>query len=80
MKKVIALLSIPTMFALVVWMFKMMTNPSPEVVSQAGPIIAEVATPWWIPLIQFLLQFGTFGAIIIIALVFWLSKHRGNLF
>ena len=70
------ILFISTIVGISAWAFSYLINPSPEKIDQAGQLIAQAATPWWIPVIQFLASasLGIFGAILIIALLYSVAK------
>ena len=53
-----------------------MLNSSPEKISKAGELIAQTATPWWIPVIQFFAPLGIIGAIVIVALLFFVATRQ----
>ena len=80
MSKIGAIFGIPTAVGVVIWIVKYMTDPSPSNLSQAGPLIAQAATPWWIPVLQFIANVfpGIVGAILIIGLLyFFVAKNNG---
>ena len=58
------------------WMFSYMLNPSPEKISRAGEVIAQTATPWWIPVIQFFAPLGIVGAIVIVGILLFVAARQ----
>jgi hypothetical protein len=75
-KIILAVLGAISAISIIFWVVNVMTNPTPENISQGGQLIADAITPWWIPVIQFLATFGVIGGIAIVALLYYLSKHR----
>ena len=57
------------------WMLNYTLNPSPEKISKAGELIAQAATPWWIPVVQFFAPLGIVGAIVIVGLLLFVAAR-----
>ncbi len=53
-----------------------MLNPSPEKISEAGELIAQTVTPWWIPVIQFFAPLGIIGAIVIMGVLIFANRQN----
>jgi len=70
------IVSIPILVGMSAWALSYLMNPSPEKIGQAGQLIAQAATPWWVPAIQFLTSasLGILGAILIFALLYFVAK------
>ena len=75
MRVIAAILSVPTIAGIIVWAISYTANPTPEKIDQAGQLIAQAATPWWVSVIQFLAPLGTIGAIGIVGLLFMMKKN-----
>ena len=73
MRKIFTILAVSP---IALWILSYMFNPSPEKISKAGELIAQTATPWWIPVIQFLVPLGIIGAIVIVALLFFVAARQ----
>jgi hypothetical protein len=74
MKTIGLILSIPLLAQIAVWGCSTSLNPSPENIAQAGELMAQAVVPWWLPIINFLASWGTFGAILVVILLFLLVK------
>lgn len=51
---------------------------SPEATEEGAELLVEAATPWWVPIIDKLSDFGTFGALLILgvlAFAGWINKQ-----
>lgn len=78
MKRTVAfILGIPTFIGFAIWAVTYMANPTPENAAKVAPVIIQAATPWWVPVIEFLIPWGLIGGLFIIALLILISK--GNL-
>ena len=69
------ILMLPTLISLITFSFHVGTENSPKNVEEAGQMLADSVTPWWIGLIQTLSGWGTFGAILIIIFFLLLKKY-----
>ncbi len=74
MKLIAFLTLIPILVGMAAWAFSYVLNPSPDKVDQVGQLIAQAATPWWVPVIQFLVPLGIIGAILILVLLYFVAK------
>jgi hypothetical protein len=72
MKKILAIIAV---VPIACWVFSYMLNPSPDKISKAGELIAQAATPWWVPVVQFFAPLGIIGAIIIIGVLIFASRQ-----
>jgi len=73
MKKIITILAV---VPIVWWVLSYMLTPSPEKISEAGKLIAQTVTPWWIPVFQFFAPLGIIGAIVIIGVIFVANRQN----
>lgn len=48
------LLAIPLILSMVILVISTAINPTPDKIEKAGEILAEAATPWWIPVFEVL--------------------------
>jgi len=77
MEKLAAIFSIPLISRTIVWVVSYTVNPSLDKIDQAGQLIAQAATPWWVSVTQFLKPLGALGAIGIIVLLFFVARNGG---
>lgn len=73
MRTILAIIAITPM---TYWAFSYVLNPSTEKISEAGELIAQAAVPWWIPVIQFFAPLGVIGAIVILALLYFVAVNQ----
>ena len=67
--------SLVTIVSLTIWMLTTRASPTPENISKGGELIANAAIPWWVTVIQFLAPLGTIGAILILVVLFYVSRR-----
>ena len=75
--KIVAIFSIHIIARTIVWVLSYTVDPSLDKIDQAGQLIAQAATPWWVSVIQFLAPLGALGAIVIIVLLFFVARNGG---
>jgi len=65
------------LFSFVIWVLKVVANPTPANLDQIDILIAQAAIPWWIPIIEFLAKVGNaIGGIAIAVFLFLLVKSN----
>lgn len=66
---------LPLLLKMVVWSFD--TNDPAKSAEEGAKIIEEMVVPWWVPIIDKLAGWDTFGSLLIIGLIMfliWLAK------
>jgi hypothetical protein len=72
---IVLMLSLGTLITAVSWISNMGSMTPEENTAQATALIIDDVTPWWITPIVWLSGLGIFGAILIIALLYFSKKY-----
>jgi len=68
------LFGLPSLMKIFFWVVQSSNNPPPQNIEKATELMVEEATPWWLGTLEWLAGLpGIFGAVLIIALIFFLK-------
>ena len=72
---IVLILMLPSLFGLFIFSLNLGHQTPEQNTQQATNLLVDSVTPWWLGLVQTLANWGTFGAIVLIAFFFLLTKY-----